>query len=146
MWCRYARTALPDAFDERLQWNNGQSRKKLETILKKVPEISEVYVLLQPWGELAEGQSYECAPLASMRETDHADVDRRMSAIKARQDDRAVMNGCAGITVSEDEVRSEADLSIADLRRFKRFGLEYLSWDLAAEDHEVPKADPGPLC
>lgn len=114
--------------------------KKLETILSDGHDIADLFIALTPSGEAAEEQRYDCALLATMRSDLFQNQLRREQTVTKVQHIRALLDACDGIKVLDDEVASEAEVTIEDLRAYRRFGFEYMSLD-RREQHDIPPSD-----
>jgi hypothetical protein len=114
-------------------------------VLKATPEIDQLFIGLDPFTEIGAGDVYRVVLLAVMRKDAAADVAKRERAVASLQKIRANLAACAGINVLDDVVSSEAQVSLADIREFKRFGFEYLSSDPEGGNHNAPELDNGPV-
>ena len=131
---RYARTALPDAFDRRI---DNKARKKMEAALRQAPALLDLYIALNPIAELADGQEYSCSLLGAVSAQSREDPAQLQKAVDAVSKVAVLLGKCPGITMNEDAVKSEDEITLGDLRIFRRFGFEYLSLD--DEAHAVPE-------
>jgi len=123
---RYTRAAWPDAFNVRLR----PIEKKLDRLCKSQESrrISAILMMLvPPKEELPEGSSYQLAIWLTTSEESRMDQQASQDAEVFGQKLSALLQSCKGIVLSEWEVKSEADVSMADLRAFRRFDRDYRS-------------------
>lgn len=123
---RYTRVAWPDAFNKRL----ATIDKKLKHLFKsddgKV--ITGIWLMLDPANdELVEDHEYRLAVWLTMTS------DSMMEAKEVRRGEdferrlNKLLKSCKGIELCEIELRKEADVSLEDLRLFRRFDKDYRS-------------------
>ena len=131
---RYTRPAFPDAFNRRLQVVD----RKLESLFKsrKGRVVTGIYVDVVE-AELPEGTPYEIV----VRATAYAHCWERKETSKLLEqfEERlaGILDDCPGIDILEDDIRvmPEDDLTVADLRNFKRLDRDYRS---LAEESDTP--------
>jgi hypothetical protein len=118
---RHDRSAFPDGFNRRLPTKGLKGA--LET---GSAYISELYL----WGaddELAEGEPYEILLCAVMTVEDFGDPEHRTAAVHCLQELEALLDACPGIEVLEARLVSEAEFTLDDLRRLRRWDFDWLS-------------------
>ena len=123
---RYTRPAWPDAFNERL----GHVEDRLERLFKNEASIpiSAILVMLDPPDEeLPDGEDYQVAVWLTVEVGSQLDsvAAKRAATFEVRLAE--ILRSCAGINLREIETRSEADVSLDDLRHFRRFDRDYRS-------------------
>jgi hypothetical protein len=118
---RYNRTALPDAFNERVLPAVVVVRKEL----KKNPPLASLFVSLDTEEELAEGRSYHVTVIASMLVGDHGDIATVQKALLRIE---AVLAGCAGIEVETVDFLPEDAITLYDMRRLRVWDFNYISY------------------
>ena len=121
---RYVRTAFPDAFNIRLR----PAAAKLGKLLKSDGKfIASIFVAMD-LRELASGETYNLILYILMRDEDFGNPSRKTSAHETSNQIEALINGkCHGIMVKESSVRSEGEITVADLRMLHRLEFDYLS-------------------
>lgn len=119
---RYSRPALPTKFNDLIAQADpkGKPRDKAK---KGNEALSGIYVEVTPDAEIEDGEVYEVNLLGLLPAGFDGDTLKADNAIKAYSD---VLKS-AGMSVSH-AVRREDDISIAVIRRFKRFFLDDLSF------------------
>lgn len=132
---RYRRTAFPDAFNERLRpaW---RGKGGIEPRLKADHgQLSDLLIDLLPNDrELADGEDYVIGTLMGvMRVEDFEDPAKHRTATKLLEDiAESIGSKCSGIDLGGTggrrwEIRSEANLTLYDLRNLARWDWQYLS-------------------
>ncbi len=128
---RYERTAFPDQFNSRVE----RADRKIKAIVKKMPEVSDIYISLSSWDELKEWENYKVG-LTGITTTVHfsdSDTLGRLETSIARI--ATQLNECPGIEVIDSTIKSEDEMTIGALKRMARFcNFDYIS--LADERHE----------
>jgi hypothetical protein len=129
---RYLRAAFPDEF-------NLRSRSAVQTLrryFKKVDDcglLNAIYILIAD-EELGPDRAYQIMLIGTMHEADYQVPESRERARTVLLEIESELGGCAGIDLIDAELRSEADLSVADLRSLKRWDFD----DLTIRDGEAP--------
>lgn len=121
---RYLRSGFPDAFNERARRAVGKIREKAKSLGKW---ISAIYLVVQD-DELPEGKSYKVTLIATMKTEHYEDPELRKEAEKLFGVIEASLSSSSGIDIVESELRSEADVSIDDLRFLKRWDYDDLTY------------------
>ncbi len=123
---RYTRVAWPDAFNKRM----AAIDEKLERLFKsdngKV--ITGIWLMLDPAeDELDEDREYRLAVWLTMASDSMMDAKevRRGEDFERRL--KELLEPCKGIQLLEIELRKEADVSLEDLRLFRRLDKDYRS-------------------
>lgn len=132
---RYDREAFPDAFEKRLEG----VQEKLKRTFEKLEDVTEVFIGLVPEDELTDDQPYTICLVFIMPDELYQVVDKRRKMEAAVNDIRSILRKCKGIVLDNDELRSDADVSLRDLRILRRWGtFDYVSYrDQAA--HQLPR-------
>lgn len=122
---RYVRSALPDAFNHRTRPAIGGLKKALK---RHGSDITALFVSLNAWTELVEGESYQLVVSATMRDSTFCDPVRRQVAQRALDVMQEKLERCDGIDGVEGRLVSESDVTLEDLRYMRRFDVfDYLS-------------------
>lgn len=126
---RYSRPALPTEFNKRIENadKKGHLRKKAKTLNEK---LSGIYVEIIPFDEIAEGENYSVNLLGLVTEMNEAEIPKAESSLKNIED----ILKAAQMEV-KTVVRSEANISLAQIKRFKRFYFDDLSFK---DDTDLP--------
>ena len=132
---RYRRPAFPDAFIERTR----NVYKRLRNPLKKLGHWLTGVFLLVVDEELPPETPYEIVLWGSMRVEDWSNAETRASAQLLLDKIEAAFSQTDGVAVKESLLRSEADISIDDLRFMKRWDMDDLT--LRGEDFTDPPGD-----
>lgn len=125
---RYTRPAWPDAFNERLRAVDD----RLERLFKSgagVP-ITSILLRLEPEDdELAEGEPYRLAAWLTVSADSLMNDAASKCAYEFERRFKEILGSCDGIVLEEEgtEVRSEDDVTMADLRELRRFDRDYRS-------------------
>ncbi len=123
---RYTRPAFPDAFNQRLEHVD----KKLEALFKSRDGrvVTGIYVAVSE-EEYLDERAYEIG----VRITANIEVWEKKESLKLLQNFENrfawIVESCPGIQMLEDDIVAvpEDDLTVADLRRFKRLDKDYRS-------------------
>jgi len=123
---RYTRVAWPDAFNERMATVDDKLERLFKSDNGKV--ITGIWLMLDPVDEeLAEDRDYRLAvwlTMSSESMMDKTEVRRGEEFEKRLQQ---LLKSCNGIDLCEIELRKESDVSLEDLRLFRRFDKDYRS-------------------
>ncbi|HEX7027496.1 MAG TPA: hypothetical protein VF268_09660 [Gammaproteobacteria bacterium] len=122
---RYVREAFPDAFENRLRAASNKINKKMKLVKNA---ISSVYIALEPMAEVKEGETYKVGFVAVMPVSNYENPEDRKIAIQVIQDVAAAIHSCEGIEVYLNEVVSEGDFTLSEMRMLKRWNWDYLSF------------------
>lgn len=120
---RYSRQAFPDAFNERTQDAIQRLRKKLKS---QGDLLTAIYLAVCD-EELSPHEPYDIIMYGSMRVEDFAIPEKRSRAQQVLDKVEAALGGCDGIDIKVSELKSEADISLDDLRKLKRWDFDYLT-------------------
>lgn len=119
---RYSRPALPTAFNDRIR--DADPKNKLREKVKKAnTQLLGIYVELSPDGEVEADDNYAVNLLGLLPAGFSGDVTKAENAIDAYAETMRQ----AGMDVVA-AVRTEDNVSVAFLNRFKRFYLDDLSY------------------
>lgn len=118
---RYNRTALPSAFNGRV---NAAQRKITDKLKSKGKLISAVLLGINTLDELPDDKPYEVTLHFLMRDTDYAAVEKRKEVLSALDATRTALVQCKGVNVDTAEILVEEDLRVSDIRRL-------IPWDYA---------------
>ena len=137
---RYTRPAFPDAFNARLVAVDG----RLERLHKsREGEIVTGVFLDVADDENADDVAYEIAVRITAR-TEAWDDEATLAAL-SRFEERfsTILDDCPGFVITDDDIQTlpEDDLTLADLRRFRRLDRDYRS--LPERAGVEPPADGG---
>jgi hypothetical protein len=131
---RYIRSAFPDEFNERTRPAVNRLRKKFK---KSGDLLTGVYVLVEDV-ELATDEDYKIIVCGVMRDQQFADHAMREAATKLQNLIEAELDKCDGIAIVQSDLRSESQISLAELRLLKRWDFDDLT--LRDEDSDaIPK-------
>ncbi|MEZ6115545.1 MAG: hypothetical protein R3C28_03075 [Pirellulaceae bacterium] len=114
---KYIRSAFPDEFNERIR----PAANKLRKVFKKQGGLLSAIFLTVSDEEFGRDQDYELVIFGAMRVLDHNDSKKRREAQKLVDKIEAELEQCDGIEVESSELRSEAEISLADIRVMKRW-------------------------
>ncbi len=120
---RYFRVAFADAFNNRIE----DAVKKLRRMLKSKGELLTAIYLFVADQEFPDDTPYDIIMYGSMRVEDYALPTRRKEAQEVLDKVEAALASCEGINVNESVLKSEADISIDELRKLKRWDFDDLS-------------------
>lgn len=121
---RYRRPAFPDAFANRLTATEERISDKLR---RKAKDVSGIYLLLDPPGEAEEGQDYRVVIRMVMPVAEYDDPDRRTTALEALSYMHQQMDECNGISVLDSQLQSEAEITLDDVLRLRRWDTHDMS-------------------
>ncbi len=133
---RYTRVAFPDAFNERVRPIVSQLRREFK---KRGDLLSAIYLVAID-DELDAGNPYEIIVWATMVDEKYEIEEHRTAAQGLVDKIEEAFDSCDGIEVAEAELQSEADVSLSDLRKLKRWDFDDLT--LRGEGHSaLPPSD-----
>lgn len=119
---RYVRAAFPDSFNRRTEPVLDQLRALFKS---KGQCLSGLYLLLID-DELPDEEDYGAILVATMIEEHYSDPGKKQSAEELLIRVEAIFGECSGLDLTT-ELRSEAELSVHDLRKLKRWDFDDLS-------------------
>jgi hypothetical protein len=118
---RYYRTAFPDSFNSRLAPVVEKIRRRAR---QGGEHIDGFWIALSTFDELPSEERYEVAFFGVMR-VEHFTDARIHEAAQACFDELLItLDRCDGIAIADEALRSEADVSLDDLRSLHRW-----DWD-----------------
>ena len=123
---RYTRPAFPDAFNVRLDAVD----RRLERLFKS-PEgrvVTGVFLDVVD-DEFIDEVPYEIAVRITARTEAWEDEGARIALSRFEERFSSILDDCGGVNVAEDDIHTvpEDDLTLADLRRFRRLDKDYRS-------------------
>ncbi len=127
---RYRRAAFADSFNNRTA---RAARKIRDKAKKKGKWISGIYLLVSD-EELPADAIYDVILIATMRLVDYSDPHTRNLAMEMLGAIEAAFAGCDGVHLKACELRSEADVSVDDLLRLKRWDYDDLTFRIGGSD------------
>lgn len=130
---RYYRTAFPGSFNERIAPVVDRIRRRAR---QGGEYISGFWVALNTFDELPNAEAYEVAFFGLMLVEHYSDAQSHDAAQGCFDDILAVVEQCGGIVIVDEALRSEADVSVDDLRSLHRWDWDDLT--LRAEGSEPP--------
>lgn len=121
---RYLRTALPDAFNSRIE----QARRKIARSMESDgADLLSVLISMSSWDELPVEANYRLTLIGVMRDDAYHDHSRREIAERALTKAATALQACSGIEVDDSSVEPESRITLASMRMHGRFELDYLS-------------------
>lgn len=118
---RYARTALPDVFNDRRADVASEVRKRLDRGSHE--HLTGLWLMLSTHDDLPEGEPYRIALRGT---TAKGATPPQIAAAKVLFDELVeILDACPGIEVGDDELRSEERFPLSDLDLFVRLD----DWD-----------------
>lgn len=114
---RYARVALPDAFNLR---SSKVQRKVIKALESIGSHVSEVY-LMGVYEEMAPGEDYEVALIAAMFDDAYDDEQQRDAVETALARVAGLLEKCDGIKAPIYLVRARRDLSLSEIDHMRRW-------------------------
>lgn len=130
---RYDRVAFPTAFNARLK----PREKTVFRELKRCGVLSAVYLLMSD-EELPQESDYHVIVCGAVTR-EHDNPTDRETAVKALDMLCVELGKCAGIVIEDHEVRSESEITLDDLRLFRRWDVDYLSERADPPDTSAPR-------
>lgn len=126
---RYSRPAFPDAFNRRLDKQHQRLSKLSKS--EAAHDISALFVSLDGsfTEELPDGSPYRIIVWIACPVDAYEDPKRRAAVEVLAAKFEETLKKCDGIEVSECEVRSHADITLADLDSFAKLDFDYRSAD-----------------
>jgi hypothetical protein len=120
---RYIRTAFPDAFNHRWQGVKAEIRRQLRRYGRY---LDAIYLDLDD-AELEPEQTYGVIARGTMLVEEFGVPAKREEAQRALDGAVARLDGCDGIEVLESYLVSEDEISLAEVRRLRRWDFEDVS-------------------
>ena len=123
---RYTRPAFPDAFNARLDAVDG----RLERLYKsREGEIVTGVFLDVADDEIVDDVPYEIAVRITARAGVWENAPTRAALSRFEERLSTILDDCPGVIVADDDIQTmpEDDLTLADLRRFRRLDRDYRS-------------------
>ncbi len=118
------RAAFPDAFNERAR----TAHQKIEKELKRNGEhVTGLFLMIDPDQECATGQDYRIVLRVTARRDAVADEKTELVLVRLARVVADALGSCAGIVVKDQQLVSEAEFTLEDLRFFKRWDWDYRS-------------------
>ena len=121
---RYTRAAFPDEFNKRTRAVTQKVRGRLK---KNISLFSGIYLFLQD-EELEAEKSYNVDVCGVMFKEKFEQETLRTKAQGLIGGVEAALNGCEGVDVGESEVRPDDEFSLNDVRFWKRWDFDELSF------------------
>lgn len=121
---RYNRAAFPDAFDRR--WK--ARKKQIEALMKQLYLVKDVYIRLDPFGELGDDSEYgvEICLLMDAKNYDEASVYDQYDALRKQLEDQLAR--CKGLDVRAVDLVSTAGFTIQELQQYVRWDYSQMSF------------------
>lgn len=123
---RYTRPAFPDAFNERL----ATVEKKLEALWKSPAAYPVTGIYLQVSGaEFPHEVPYELGIRITARAEAWEDKGQLAQLDQFEETFSEILEDCSGLVIANDDIQTipESDMTVADLRIFKRLDVDYRS-------------------
>lgn len=114
---RYTRVGFPNSFDRR--WK--PALRAVDRALEADGEYLAAMFVTIVDEELPDGTDYELIIRGAMLRGDFGVAERQQAAQRCLGSIAAALDACDGITVAEDELVSEVDISLDDIRVMKRW-------------------------
>lgn len=122
---RYVRSAFPDHFNDRI---DTKAEKKINKALKAHGEgASGIFLLLDDWGELDEGEDYEAVIIVVCPVRVLDDPTREDDVAKLAPRLMEILNSCEGLSVQDARHVGEDEFTIHDFRSYKRWDFDFRS-------------------
>jgi len=122
---RYTRTAFPEAFIRRIDARKDSIGRKFSRLN---PYVKSVYVQLDPFDELNDGDEYNIEIMLVMDTGKYDDPEQHKECDKIKKQLEDQLNKCAGIIVEDISLESTASVTIEDLKRYREWDYSYLSF------------------
>ena len=128
---RYRRLAFPHSFNKRLLSARGLER----TLRREAGVITALYVRLNTFEELPDSDPYRVELRALMRDETRDNQESEQRAIKAFTAIVKHLSSCPGIEIVDQDLLSEGEFTLTDLRQYPKWDLDYIS---TAEAQDAP--------
>lgn len=122
---RYWREAFPDAFNNRIAEVSSALRRLVKG--SAGAQVTGLYVILEQDFELPDDEAYGFDLVAAVRALDYQDPERRGEVQQMFDKFAGLLAGVDGVALGECLLRSEADISLDDLRYLRRWDYDDLS-------------------
>ena len=133
---RYHRAVFPDSFNDRVRPKLGAIK---DVLRKNCEHLQDIYLTLDTDDELQEGRPYKVVALGTVR-AEAWDVPAHRTAAQACFDKVcAALAGCSGIEVLDAVLQTDAEVTLYDLRKTKRWDYDWLSPDRDDPDGLIPR-------
>lgn len=135
---RYWREAFPDSFNERLRGIANEMRE----VMKGEPgtRITGLYVVMSEDGELPDDVDYSFDLIATMKKAAYDDLETREAAQETLDKFAGLLAAVEGIDLDETILQSEAQVSLHDIRFYRRWDYDDLS--MRQEDPQISPEPP----
>lgn len=115
---RYERQAFPDAFQERIKPIEKDLRKAIAELI----DVEALFIRLHSYDELPPAESYRIELLFAMRDEIYNEESARLEVERILNKIRILIGDLPGIELENDDLRSEARISLHELRSLRRWG------------------------
>lgn len=134
---RINRVAFPDNFDQRWKCK----RRQIEKIIKRLKKVSGIYIKVEPFSEIDDGNEYdlEIYLLMDADDFDDADVYKEYDGYRKLLEEK--FNECPGLNLRAIELVSDADITIRVLQEFSLWDYSYISYR-EPDEHAFPVDPP----
>lgn len=122
---RYTRTAFPEVFISRVDARKEPIGKKFSRLN---PYIKNVYIRLDPFGELDDSDKYAIEIMLVMDAEKYDDAKQYKCCDEIKKQLEYQLGQCAGIKVGDITFESTASITIEDLKGFLEWDYSYLSF------------------
>jgi len=141
---RYVRAAFPDEFNNRIQSSLQKlARKKSSSLVKYSDLLTGIYLYV-PEGELEPEEVYEIVLWGVVRPNVIKDQVLASHAQELVDELEALFFECDGIDVSASYLKSEQDVTLDHLHKWKRWDFDSLSLKPKQKGKPVPPIDEIP--
>lgn len=123
---RYVRASFPDAFNERVKRSLDKMGDKKGQLFKKGDVLSGIYILVED-EELSNSEEYHVVIWATMKPDDFIQRDKLELGQQLVDHIEAALGSCEGIEIEQAQLKSEGDVSLDHLRKFKRWDFDSLT-------------------
>jgi hypothetical protein len=135
---RYIRSALPDKFNERLDFAEKQM-KKIESLLKRKGDlVTGIFLRVDPNDEINPEEKYRVILRFTAKTSVMEQQDLAIQAIELTELIRQQFATIDGVEIEDYDLVSEAEFSLDDLRETSRWDYDYLSYRASTPDNAAP--------
>ena len=132
---RYKRSAFPSEFNDRCR----TADKQIGRILRRgSKDISGIYLVLDPWEDISADDEYRLIITATYRPELDDDGDSLLELYNCFDELVDALNSCEGLVVAVQDVKSEKEFSLYDVRNARRWDYDYMTFS------EKPGGDLAP--
>jgi hypothetical protein len=132
---RYSRPAFPDEFNKRLGKNDSAIR---ETITRGHDFLRAILIRLDPSDkELAAEEAYQVSLFGVMFDHNYKDAAKREKCQALISEIESLLSECTGVQVNDCMLRSDVDVSLADLDVLVEWDFDYLTVSAAETPDET---------